>query len=122
MEYGYDAVRTYLYGEPLVSFKPVQNPDLGAHAKYVAKNYPGKKIKVYEANQDLYSGNFRPSQEPTLFKTEGEMGPIDNITPQGRLESFDAAGHILETGLLDGDFFTRHQDIWKFNSKDYMDK
>ena len=35
---------------------------------------------------------------------------------------FDAAGHLKEYGIADKDYFTRHQDIWKFNSKDYMDK
>lgn len=119
-EYGKDAVRTYLYGEPLVDFKPVSGNPLGAHADYVLKNYPNKRIAVYEANQPYLHNRFRPSVDPTPIKVEGQTGDIRNF---GTTRSyFDAAGHLKETGILDGDLFTRQQDIWKFNSKDYMDR
>ena len=122
-EYGHDAVRTYLYGEPLVSFKEVPNADLGVHESYVAKNYPNKKIKVYESNQPTNFGHFRPSEEPVYFGTKSANGEIDNFVKGKTIpEQFDAAGHLIEEGMLDGDLFTRQQDIWKFNSKDYMDK
>lgn len=111
-EYGHDVVRTYLYGEPLVSFREVPNADLGIHESYVAKNYPNKKIKVYEANQPINFGHFRPSEEPTHFGTKGANGEIDNFVKGKTIsEQFDAAGHLIEEGMLDGDLFTRQQDI-----------
>lgn len=75
-EYGWDAVRTYLYGEPLYPFKSPSDQSLGVHADYVAKNYPNKKIKVYETDRPLPKYRFRPSKEPIHTKSEGVY---DNI-------------------------------------------
>lgn len=93
----------------MVDFKPVSGNPLGAHTDYVLKNYPNKRIAVYEANQPYLHNRFRPSVDPTPIKVEGYSGDIYNY---GTTRSdFDAAGHLKETGMLDGDLFTRHQDI-----------
>lgn len=119
-EYGKDAVRTYLYGEPLTGLKQVSGNQLGVHSDYVLKNYPNKHVKVYEVTQPLENGKFRPINEPYTIKVEGTGGDIYNFGPDEIY--FDAAGHLIEHGIAGKDYFTRHQDIWKFNSKDYMDK
>lgn len=81
-KYGHDAVRTYLYGEPLLSFKSIKNPELGVHSGYVLKKYPNKKIKVFES-QESSIPLFRntPEVEPVSIGAEGIIGPISSHDP-----------------------------------------
>lgn len=117
-KYGYDAVRTYLYGEPLKPFKVPSDQSLGVHAKYVADNYPSKNIKVYETITAHPS-----SVNPTSTGSEEAAGYLTTMEPlkdSFKWYDFDAAGHMIENGAIGNDRFIREQDIWKFNSGDYM--
>lgn len=121
-EYGYDGVRTYLYGEPLSPFKEVPGASLGIHSDYVARKYPYKKIKVFETNPyDDGFVRFSPSSEPVHHSKTPTSGMIDSWSGD-RYIPYDAGGHYIETGISNGELFTRRQDIWKFNKDDYMNR
>ena len=126
-EYGYDAIRTYLYKEPLYPFKKTADNDLGIHAEYVAKKYPHKEISVYESELPLGKGQYRPSSEPITTKVEGVTGNIETMSPKEDFIGehkwpFNASGHQKQYGVLNGDEFVREQDIWKFNPDEYMER
>jgi hypothetical protein len=62
------------------------------------------------------------SGDQVLSKSIGPgNGDIVGTGLDGKPINYDAAGHIIETGkLATGETVRREQDIWKFNSKDYM--
>lgn len=124
---GRDAVRTYLYKEPFGKFREVQNPDYGVHADYILKNYPGKDIKVYESSSpnilDVGYNYKLPSSKPQSMSTKGIDGSMKITDETGSSSLYDSAGHIIEKGLVPEEgWFTREQDIYKFNPKDYYKK
>lgn len=115
---GPDAVRTYLYGEPLKGLTEIKNPNYGIHEEYIARNYPGKDIKVYEAVPNHYDTRVYASQEPTVINAEG----VDGSMMFKNLDYYNSAGHYTQQGLTPEGLFTNEQDIWKFNPKDYYKK
>lgn len=123
-EYGYDAVRAYLYNEPLLPFNKPADQSLGVHTNYVAKRYPNKTIPVYETKPPIRKRlNYTPDPKSTsVMGTEGSFPSGSLVNGERPKYNFDAAGHQMEFGWDGLDMFTRRQDIWKFNSKDYMDK
>lgn len=116
-----DAIRTYLYGEPLKGFKKVKNPNYGVHEEYIAKNYPDKKINVYEANNSRGHRNIS-LYEPYLTKSEGHPFSMYVRDLNGTPHEFNSAGHMFERGLTPDGWVTREQDIWKFNPHDYYQR
>ncbi len=121
-------VRAYLYDEPLPRLHEVTGEGkYGPHDEYVLKNYPDKygKIKVYEGTgigTKWADGRISPqtqTNEPiSVFKTEGDTGDLRFYTPKGEF-TVDASGHLKQTGLGESGWYTRHQDIFKFNRPDY---
>lgn len=118
-EYGYDAIRAYLYKEPLYPFKQVKGKDYGILDTYVRDNYSNKDIKIFETKGAPYGEQVAPG-EPKLLSVKPYHGTIEtNIEGKGKF-LFDAAGHNKEFGDYNGRTFIREQDIWKFNPKDFM--
>ncbi|MBO7211638.1 MAG: hypothetical protein J6V44_11640 [Methanobrevibacter sp.] len=116
-----DMVRTYLYRKPLNNMSEVTGPDkYGVHEGYVSENYPGRKVPVYELGP--VSGSRTVSGDQVLSKSiSSGNGDIIGTGLDGKTINYDAAGHIVETGkLATGETVQRQQDIWKFNSRDYM--
>lgn len=109
----FDLVRSYLYGTELPAlFTRVDPTDYGVHTNYILRNYPGKKINVYEMPN--YHFPDVPEGPVTTTHVEGGRGGFH----YGEM-SYDAAGHMLEQGLANNIPVIRGQDMWKFNPKDY---
>ena len=128
-------IRSYLYGEPIPYLKEVTgNGKYGIHDNYILKNYPDKygKIKVYEGptvGSNKFRGTLRSkinTKSPIdVLETRGTSGMIDFYTENGQL-SLDAAGHLEQLGIIKGrpygKVYSREQDIYKFNPKDYKNR
>ncbi len=120
-EYGYDAIRAYLYKEPLYPFKQVKDKDYGILDTYVRNNYSNKDIKIFETKSAPYGGQVAP-EEPKLLFVKPDHGTIE-VGREGKVKFlFDAAGHNKEFGDYNGRTFIREQDIWKFNPRDFIKK
>lgn len=116
-----DMVQTYLYRRPLKNMTEITEPNsYGVHEKYISDTYPGKKIPVYEMEPPLRARTV--SDDQVLSKsTHGSNDYIFGTGLDGKPIYYDAAGHMVETGkLATGKTVQRQQDIWKFNSEDYM--
>lgn len=126
-------IRSYLYGEPIPYLREVTgNGKYGIHDNYVLKNYPDKygKIKVYEGpTVGSHNGALRSkigTKSPIdVLETQGTSGFIDFYTENGKL-SLDASGHLKQLGIIKGrpygNVYSREQDIYKFNPKDYKNR
>lgn len=116
-----DMVQTYLYRKPLKNMTEITEPNsYGVHEKYISDTYPGKKIPVYEMEPQLGARTV-PEDQVLSKSTLPNHSYIFGTGLDGKPIAYDAAGHIVETGkLATGETVRRQQDIWKFNSKDYM--
>lgn len=121
---GMDAVRTYLYGEPLADLTEIKNSNYGPHENYILRNYPRKNIKVYEGSSPRgifeETSVIKASSEPASTIIESAKNDIPIKGNTGQYYNYDAAGHLRQNGIVNGDLYTREQDIWKFNPNDYV--
>jgi hypothetical protein len=100
-----DLVRSYLYGTELPALFTRVNPtDYGVHTNYILRNYPGKKINVYEMPNSTLPDV--PDGPVTTTHVEGTHGGFNYGTM-----SYDASGHMLERGLADNIPVMRRQDM-----------
>lgn len=118
-----DPISNYLYRTKPSWAKVVDTDDLGVHTEYVRTHYPNKKVRVFEVEPNV------PFDQRVPFSVSPKKPtPSDNIssandffriiTPSGKTEFFDAAGHLVER--IPQLNVYRRQDIWKFNPKDYF--
>ena len=113
-----DPISNFLYGTEPAWAKVIDTDDYGVHNQYVKKNYPNKKVKVFEV--DPYDAEVMPNQSELpqqVAKTTGNTASFRVKDNSGNFAEFDASGHIEE--WLPDDLGYRLQDIWKFNSNDY---
>lgn len=116
-----DPISNFLYRTEPAWAKVVDTNDYGVHNQYVKKNYPNKKIKVYEV--DPIDAEIMPNQSELsqqVAKTQGNTASFRIKDNSGNFAEFDASGHIEE--WLPNDLGYRLQDIWKFNPGDYKKK
>lgn len=116
-----DPISNFLYGTKPAWAKVVNTDDYGVHNQYVKKNYPNKKVKVFEV--DPYEAEVMPNQSELaqqVVRTNGNTASFRVKDNSGNFAEFDASGHIEE--WLPDDLGYRLQDIWKFNSNDYKKK
>lgn len=113
-------VRAFLYDEPIPELHQVEG--YGVHDDYIVQNYPHKygKIKVYEGNPKEMTNLATEDVAPMI--QQGTSGDITFRKPNGDLFTVDAGGHIVETGIGENGLYTREQDIWKYNPKDWRQR
>lgn len=117
---GNDIIDAFLYQkiiDPKYGVRKVDS-DYGIHTDYVNKQYPNKKIQVYEVQN---SSNIPESQVisksswvPSSKVSEDFGTNYNNI--------LNAAGHLKQMGTYNGQLVRRRQDIWKFNPAEYKQK
>ena len=131
--YGYlpenDLIDAFLYKKtisPKFGVKNTGSKDYGVHADYIKKYYPDKNIQVYETSpdntiMDAVSIKYIP-EAPVIKKVIGKRMTSNLFTTNEKWVP-DVAGHLQEHSYdLTGHPMVRGQDIWKFNSREYMEK
>lgn len=119
-----DLIDAYLYKKPIDPaygvVKVNQGDDFGVFKDYVAKNYANKaeNIPVYEV---VSTPSDTPSQ--TVAQSFGVRGS-DEVRSRFPLIGStrpNVGGHNVNIARMsDGNFGFRLEDIWKFNSDEYM--
>lgn len=116
---GNDIIDAFLYNktiDPKFGVKKVE-PDYGIHTNYVRKQYPNKRVQVYEVqnNTSIPEQDVIPGAWESSNKFSSNFGTTyDNV--------LNAAGHLKQNGIYNGQKVVRHQDIWKFNPAEYKQK
>lgn len=117
---GNDMIDAFLYQKTIDPKYGVRkmDSDYGIHTDYVNKQYPNKKIQVYEVQN---SSNIPESQVisksswvPSSEVSEDFGTNYNNV--------LNAAGHLKQTGVYNGRMVRRRQDIWKFNPAEYKQR
>lgn len=116
---GNDMIDAFLYNKTIDPKFGVQKvePDYGIHTNYVRKWYPNKQVQVYEVqnNTSIPEQDVIPEAWESSKTFSSNFGAsYDNI--------LNAAGHLKQNGIYNGQKVARHQDIWKFNPSEYKQK
>ena len=124
-----DIIDAFLYKKDIDPYfgleKVAKGKDFGIHEGYVYENYPGKakNIKVYDTNVPESEYYQKTSEKIIPKEIEGTEGSFQTIGPDNQQHDFNAAGHLIQKGVTEsGKEANMHQDIWKFNYKDYWKK
>lgn len=116
---GNDIIDAFLYNKTIDPKFGVQKvePDYGIHTNYVRKWYPNKRVQVYEVQNNTSI----PEQDviPEAWESSNKFSSDFGITYDNVL---NAAGHLKQNGIYNGQKVVRHQDIWKFNPAEYKQK
>lgn len=130
---GGNEIDTYLYGVPYGT-EFVGDESIGPdYSKYIAKNYPGRNIKTYNAHfgDTLYIDEFEKGEIEQLIKDNGTVGgsmgryshaPSYIVsTKEGR--PYDAGGHLMKFSKdKNGNIVANMSDIYDFNPSDFNEK
>lgn len=114
-----DVIDAYLYGtelDPRIGRRldPTFN-DYGIHNDYVHDFYPNRNIPIYE----LSVNTTKPTISSEIPLNKYDITSKDYGIPLIDNHTYDAAGHRAYSGRLGNKEYMAHQDIWKFNPKDY---
>ena len=116
---GNDIIDAFLYNKTIDPKFGVQKvePDYGIHTNYVRKWYPNKRVQVYEVQNNTSI----PEQDviPEVWESSNTFSNDFGTTYDNVL---NAAGHLKQNGIYNGQKVVRHQDIWKFNPAEYKQK
>lgn len=116
-------IDAYLYNKtinPSYGVKKI-NVDYGPHENYIRKIYPYKDIPVYENTETLDFFTKKPMQKASNITNKTPWKGANNNLDFGD-NGVDAAGHLVQEGISNGEKVYRAQDIWKFNPDEYKQK
>ena len=124
-----DLIDAFLYKKtisPKFGVKNTSSKDYGVHADYIKKYYPDKDIQVYETLPDNNILSAVPikhiPEAPVIKKVVGRRTAGDLFATNEKWTP-DVAGYLQEHSYdLTGHHMVKGQDIWKFNSREYMKK
>lgn len=131
-----DVIDAFLYGKdmhPDIGIKVATGEDFGPHEAYIREAYPTKASKI-----PVYELSVLPVDRRVIDGTTSRYGLIkdtDQVVPAGQVYGsenaialkdgrlYDSGGHYVQYGnSSNGTHVLRHQDIWKFNPKEYYNK
>lgn len=117
---GNDIIDAFLYQkiiDPKYGVRKMDS-DYGIHTDYVNKQYPNKKIQVYEVQN---SSNI-PESQVTSKSSWVPSSEVSEDFGTNYNNILNAAGHLKQMGTYNGQLVRRRQDIWKFNPAEYKQK